>query len=265
MTKVDNRCRLVLIVPQLDDAQKQATELQEALRGGDVASVIIPQYDLDDATFQKRAELIVPMVQEAGAAALIAGDSRVASRVKADGLHVAGNAEALAEAVENFAPKLIVGGGNADDRHKALEMGESNPDYVFFGKLEGDIKPEAHPKNLALGEWWASMIEIPSIVMGGTDISSVVAVTKPAWNSWRCAAAFLTMPQVLLRPFLKSTRCLTKKRHGLTVDTGDVDALGSRLPFYFAAGAVFRRAGGRRFCPIRTAKRKQRAFPPVGG
>jgi len=178
MTKVDNRCRLVLIVPQLDDAQKQATELQEALRGGDVASVIIPQYELDDATFQKRAELIVPMVQEAGAAALIAGDSRVASRVKADGLHVAGNAEALAEAVENFAPKLIVGGGNADDRHKALEMGESNPDYVFFGKLEGDIKPEAHPKNLALGEWWASMIEIPSIVMGGTNISSVVAVAE---------------------------------------------------------------------------------------
>jgi thiamine-phosphate pyrophosphorylase len=178
MTKVDNRCRLVLIVPQLDDAQKQATELQEALRGGDVASVIIPQYDLDDATFQKRAELIVPMVQEAGAAALIAGDSRVASRVKADGLHVAGNAEALAEAVENFAPKLIVGGGNADDRHKALEMGESNPDYVFFGKLEGDIKPEAHPKNLALGEWWASMIEIPCIVMGGTDPASALAVAE---------------------------------------------------------------------------------------
>ncbi|HBT70028.1 MAG TPA: thiamine phosphate synthase, partial [Agrobacterium sp.] len=98
--------------------------------------------------------------------------------VKADGLHVAGNAEALAEAVENFTPKMIVGGGNADDRHKALEQGESNPDYVFFGKLEGDIKPEAHPKNLALGEWWASMIEIPAIVMGGTDPSSVVAVAE---------------------------------------------------------------------------------------
>jgi thiamine-phosphate pyrophosphorylase len=49
---------------------------------------------------------------------------------------------------------------------------------VFFGKLEGDIKPEAHPKNLALGEWWASMIEIPAIVMGGTDVSSVVAVAE---------------------------------------------------------------------------------------
>ncbi|QTK82293.1 Thiamine-phosphate pyrophosphorylase [Agrobacterium tumefaciens] len=178
MTPVEDRCRLVLIVPQMDDAQKQATAVEEALRGGDVASVIIPQYGLDDAAFQKRAELIVPVVQKAGAAALIAGDSRVAGRVKADGLHVVGNGEALAEAVEKFTPKLIVGGGNADDRHKALEQGEANPDYVFFGKLEGDIKPEAHPKNLALGEWWASMIEIPAIVMGGTDLSSAVAVAE---------------------------------------------------------------------------------------
>jgi len=152
--------------------------VEAALRGGDVASVIIPQYGLDDAAFQKRAELIVPLVQASSAAALIAGDSRVAGRVKADGLHVVGNAEALSEAVEKFTPKLIVGGGNADDRHKALEQGEANPDYVFFGRLEGDIKPEAHPKNLALGEWWASMIEIPAIVMGGTDLSSVVAVAE---------------------------------------------------------------------------------------
>lgn len=178
MSAPKNRCRLVLIVPAHDDADHQAKTLQDALRGGDVASVIIPQYGLDDATFQKLAETLVPIVQEAGAAALVAGDSRTASRVKADGLHVLGGAEALAEAMESFSPKLIVGGGNADDRHKALEQGESNPDYMFFGKLEGDIKPDAHSKNLALGEWWASMIEIPAIVMGGSDVASVVAVSE---------------------------------------------------------------------------------------
>lgn len=178
MSAPKNRCRLVLIVPAHDDADHQAKTLQDALRGGDVASVIIPQYGLDDAAFQKLAEVLVPIVQEAGAAALVAGDSRTASRVKADGLHVLGGAEALSEAMESFSPKLIVGGGNADDRHKALEQGESNPDYMFFGKLEGDIKPDAHSKNLALGEWWASMIEIPAIVMGGSDVASVFAVSE---------------------------------------------------------------------------------------
>ena len=178
MGSPQGRCRLVLIVPQEEDAGLQAKALEDALRGGDVSSVIIPQYALDDDSFQSRAEVLVPMVQAAGAAALVAGDSRVAGRVKADGLHVVGGIEPLAEAVEKFTPKMIVGGGNADDRHKALEQGEANPDYIFFGKLEGDIKPEPHPKNVALGEWWASMIEIPAIVMGGSDVASVVAVAE---------------------------------------------------------------------------------------
>lgn len=178
MSSAEDRCRLVLIVPENDDAAAQAKALEDALRGGDVSSVIIPQYGLDDGAFQKRAEALVAIVQEAGAAALVAGDTRVAGRTKADGLHIAGGVEPLEEAVEKFTPKLIVGGGNADDRHKALELGEIGPDYIFFGKLEGDIKPEPHPKNVALGEWWASMIEIPAIVMGGSDVASVVAVAE---------------------------------------------------------------------------------------
>lgn len=178
MTTPEDRCRLVLIVPETDDAGKLEKIVEDALRGGDVASVIIPQYAASDAEFQRLAEALVPIVQEAGAAALVAGDSRVAGRARADGLHIAAGAPDLAEALEKFSPKLIVGGGNATDRHHALEIGEVKPDYMFFGKLDGDIKPEAHPKNLALGEWWASMIEIPCIVMGGTDPASALEVAQ---------------------------------------------------------------------------------------
>lgn len=182
MTGQEDRCRLVLIVPDDDDAARQASRLEQALSGGDVASVILPLYGLDDQAFQKRAEILVPIIQQAGAAALIAGDSRVAGRVKADGLHLAGPigelVSELEEAMEKYTPKMIVGAGGASDRHHALEIGERRPDYIFFGKLDGDIKPEAHPKNLALAEWWASMVEIPCIVMGGTDIGSVLAVAE---------------------------------------------------------------------------------------
>ncbi|MBP2550092.1 thiamine-phosphate pyrophosphorylase [Neorhizobium galegae] len=178
MTLLEDRCRLVLIVPDADDDAVLSEKLAHALRGGDVASVILPQYGLDEVSFQKRAEGLVAIVQEAGAAALVAGDSRVAGRAKADGLHILGKVEELAEAIEKFTPKMIVGAGGASDRHTALEVGEARPDYIFFGKLDGDIKPEAHPKNLALGEWWASMVEIPCIVMGGTDIASVLQVAE---------------------------------------------------------------------------------------
>lgn len=178
MSKIEDRCRLVLVAPDIPDGLERVKLVGDALKGGDVASVIVPQYGLSDADFQKHAEALVPVIQKAGAAALIEGDTRVAGRAKADGIHIAGAAAALAEAIERHAPKLIVGGGNATDRHHALEIGELRPDYVFFGRTDGDIKSEAHPKNLALAEWWASMIESPCIVMGGMDPQSALAVAE---------------------------------------------------------------------------------------
>ncbi|ASY64233.1 Thiamin-phosphate pyrophosphorylase [Sinorhizobium sojae CCBAU 05684] len=178
MSNIENRCRLVLVAPDMPDFAERSRVLADALKGGDVASVILPQYGLNEADFQKHAEALVPVIQAAGAAALIEGDTRVAGRAKADGLHIPGGADALAEAIERHTPKMIVGGGNATDRHHALEIGELRPDYVFFGRTDGDIKPEAHPKNLALAEWWASMIEIPCVVMGGTDPQSALAIAE---------------------------------------------------------------------------------------
>lgn len=194
MSTNKERLRLVLVMPETDDADAAARMIGEALKGGDVASVILPQYGMDDTQFQKLAEKVVPLIQQAGAAALVAGDSRVAGRAKADGLHIVGGIEDLGEAIEKHAPKLIVGGGNAQDRHRALEIGDLQPDYVFFGKLDGDIKPEAHPKNLALAEWWASMVEIPCIVMGGTNPESALAIAETGAEFAALRLAVFTEP-----------------------------------------------------------------------
>ena len=121
--------------------------------------------------------------------------------------------------MEKFSPKLIVGGGNATDRHHALRMGEIRPDYVFFGKVDGDIKPEAHPKNVALAEWWASMIEIPCIVMGGTDPESVLTVAKSGAEFVALRLAVFAEPNRRLRSLRASMRFWTKKRHGLKLKT----------------------------------------------
>ena len=70
----------------------------------------------------------------------------------------------------------MVGAGGAKTRDDALQLGEERPDYIFFGRFGYDAKPEPHPRNLSLGAWWAQMIEIPCIVMAGSDLSSIEAV-----------------------------------------------------------------------------------------
>lgn len=171
-TTLPNRCRIVLIAPPAVPAER----VRLAVDGGDVASLILPQYDMDEAAFQAWAEKIVPAAQGKGVAVIVAGDTRIAGRVKADGLHVeAGKAE-LQETVEAFQARMTVGCGGAKSRDEALELGEVQPDYIFFGRFGYDTKPEPHTRNLSLGRWWAEMIEIPCIVMAGSDIASVEAV-----------------------------------------------------------------------------------------
>ena len=148
-----NRCRLVLIAPQGVEPAAFEDRLAQALAGGDVASLIIPQYDAGEQAFQVFAERVVPVAQAGGAAVMIAGDSRVAGRVRADGIHLDGGPAELAEAIGKLQGRMAIGAGGAKTRDAALELGEARPDYLFFGRFGYDNKPEPHHRNLSLGRW----------------------------------------------------------------------------------------------------------------
>ena len=167
------RCRLVLIAPPDESGAAFAARLEAALGGGDVASVILPVHGMDDAAYQKHLEACVPIAQAHDVAAIAVDDTRAFGRVKADGLHVDSGPRDLADAVERFQEGRIVGAGGAETRHKALELGEARPDYLFFGRFGQDTHPGPHKKNLQLAEWWAAMIEIPCIVMGGNALETL--------------------------------------------------------------------------------------------
>lgn len=171
-TLTPDRCRLVLIAPETLDADR----LPALFAAGDVASLILPQYGLDEAAFQKLAKAVTPLAQEAGVAVILAGETRIAARVGADGVHIEGGRAALDDAIDRLQDKMSVGAGGAKTRDDALALGEARPDYIFFGKFGFDTKPEPHPRNLTLGGWWAEVIEIPCIVMGGSEVGSVRAV-----------------------------------------------------------------------------------------
>jgi thiamine-phosphate pyrophosphorylase len=174
VTEPRNRCRLVLIASPAGEVPATVEKITSALKGGDVASVLLAQFSAPEEKFRDWANLVVPVVQAAGAAAVVVDDTQAAGRAKADGVHISGGKDVLADAVRKFQPKWIVGTGVASSRHDALELGEERPDYLFAGKLEGDAQPEPNPRAIELAEWWAAMIEIPCIVMAGYAPESVI-------------------------------------------------------------------------------------------
>lgn len=172
-----NRCRVVLIAPLDEPLASFEPRLRAAIQGGDVASLIIPVRDGGEAAFQAFAEAVVPIVQAAGIAALIADDTRIAGRVGADRrASRSGQGRAAGSHRPPAGKDQGSGAGGAKTREDALELGETRPDYIFFGKFGFDMKAEPHHRNLSLGAWWAEMIQIPCIVMAGSDIASVEAV-----------------------------------------------------------------------------------------
>jgi thiamine-phosphate pyrophosphorylase len=195
----DTHCRLCLVTPPDYDPAAFAPRLADALAGGDVASLIIAAPGGNPEALQTAAEALVPIAAARGVAAVVHNDVRVAHRTKADGVHIDSGMADLGAATDAFKGRGIVGAGGLASRHDALEAGEREPDYVFFGRLDGDREDSIHSNALDLAGWWASVAVIPAIVMGGRTLVSVdeaadrgidfVALAAAVWDHPQGAAA----------------------------------------------------------------------------
>lgn len=184
-TRTMEATRLCLVTPA-EFGDGFPALLDDALAGGDVASlIIVPPPGMPEAL----ARRIGTVAARHGVAALIMGDN--APTTGLDGVHVEGPA-AIKAAIARHRPARIVGAGGAYSRHDAMAVGELGPDYLFFGRLDGDGQEGIHPAAMELAEWWVPLFEIPAIVMGGGSIESAaeaaaaavefVALREAVWN-----------------------------------------------------------------------------------
>jgi len=197
-TSADVRCRLCLVTPASYRAEELAPRVADALSGGDVASLIITSPAPDEAALQRAAALFVPIASARGVASLVVGNGRLVMRTGADGVHIETGAGDVAEA-RRALKNRIVGAGNVASRHDAMEIAEADPDYLFFGRLDGDTGDDIFPRALDLAAWWSSVAVIPAIVMGGCTVGSVaaaaangiefVALSRAVWDDPRSPAA----------------------------------------------------------------------------
>jgi thiamine-phosphate pyrophosphorylase len=185
------RCRLCLVTPREVDAAAFPGALKAALSGGDVATLFLDAGSGGDVR-RDIAEAIVRIAQAAGVAALAVNDTALLDRTGADGVHIDTGLADLAAALDRYRGRKIVGVGGIRSRHDAMELGEREPDYLFFGRLDGDTEDMIFPKAFDLASWWCRLFEIPAVVMGGRALESVsaasvagiefVALRDAVWN-----------------------------------------------------------------------------------
>ncbi|GJD50721.1 Thiamine-phosphate synthase [Methylobacterium crusticola] len=147
-----------------------AARLASAMAAGDVAAVIARLAPDDERGLVNTVKQLAPVVQEAGAALVIACAGQevdlvtVAARGGADGIHVESGPEAgesLRALRERLRDGRILGVGSLDSKHAAMAAGEAGADYVLLGD-----DPEVSPESvLARAAWWAEIFETPCIAL----------------------------------------------------------------------------------------------------
>jgi thiamine-phosphate pyrophosphorylase len=193
MAFLDFRSRLFLITPRTlpeDFSERFAS----ALAGGDIGCMLFDGDQSDERAFQDFAAPYVQTAQGANVAVLVADDNRLADRLDADGIHLTDPKVLDADAQAKLADRgMIVGIGGINTRHLALQVGEREPDYLFFGRTDRDATEETHPKTVTLATWWAPMMTIPCVALTGTSDAAFeelaragvefIAVREQIWNA----------------------------------------------------------------------------------
>ncbi|MBZ8133065.1 thiamine phosphate synthase [Afifella sp. IM 167] len=164
--------RIFLVAPSGVGPEECARLVADALAGAPASAVLVTASQGEPET-EARARAIVPVVQAAGAAAIVENFTRAAGHAGADGVHISSGFPDLKAAAESFRPNRIVGAGKLRSRHAAMEAGELDLDYLFFGEPEGDTHSAPYHKAVALAEWWAELMEIPAVIMAGADLATL--------------------------------------------------------------------------------------------
>lgn len=156
---------LYLLTPVITDAEAFAPTLSAVLAAAPFAAVRLAFASAEERAMTRMAKLLVPLVQEAGAAALLdsPADPRLVARCGADGAHFSVSRPDLAEAISELKPDRIVGVGGLRTRHEAMEAGERDLDYLMFGEPRADGSVPELARTIERAEWWSGIFNTPAV------------------------------------------------------------------------------------------------------
>lgn len=144
-----------------------------------IASVLIRPPRGVEAIDIDLARALIAAAQTANAAALIAGDARLARTLRADGVHLTtADRTAFDEAREIVGGRAIVGAVAGPLRHDAMELGESGADYVAFAPATDAGDDDQFEALIERVAWWAEIFEVPCVAFGATTPDEAAALAE---------------------------------------------------------------------------------------
>jgi thiamine-phosphate pyrophosphorylase len=160
--------RLYLITPPALDPDLFAKELEEALAGGDVASLQLRLKDVGDDTVRRAARVLQPIAEAHGVAFIMNDRPDLAAELGCDGVHVGEEDMPYAEARRLLGSDRIVGVTCGASRDRAMTAAQAGADYVAFGAFfPSTTKAAKHHADPELLRDWSETTVVPCCAIGG--------------------------------------------------------------------------------------------------
>jgi len=171
--------RLYLITPDKFDLTEFSVQLEQALEGGDMASVQLRMKDSYDEDIIKAAKILMPICHASDVAFIINDSAEIAKKVGADGVHIGQEDMSYKEAREMLGDNQIIGVTCHDSKHLAMSAGEQGADYVAFGAFYPTAtKLTMTVATTELLNWWQDLFEIPCVAIGGITVDNAASLSE---------------------------------------------------------------------------------------
>ena len=190
-------CRLYLITPaSIPDLEAFATDLEEALGGGDVAALQIRLKPADDAAIRAAVKRLAPLAQARGVAVILNDRPDLAHETGCDGVHVGQDDMGVAEARRIMGPDAMIGATCHDSRELAMDAAEAGADYVAFGAFfPTETKATSHRPDPDILTIWQETTEVPCVAIGGITIDTAADMARAGADFIAVSAAVWTHPE----------------------------------------------------------------------
>jgi thiamine-phosphate pyrophosphorylase len=161
--------RLYLITPPALNLDQFAKELEEALAGGDVASLQLRLKDCDDDAVRRATRVLKPIAQDRGVAFIMNDRPDLAAELDCDGVHVGEEDAPYAEARRLLGADRVLGVAWGANRDRASTAAEAGADYVAFGAFFPSPTKTAtkHRADPELIRDWSETTVVPCCAIGG--------------------------------------------------------------------------------------------------